>query len=302
MKMMKRINTFFYTMGQGILNIFRNKWFSLASVATVAACLFLLGVFFALVANVQHIVRTVQEDICLTVFFVEGTTKEQEEEIHEAIDSREEVLRTDYRSEDEEWQRFSRDYLHADVEDFPGNPLTGMDQIRVYIKDIAKQEDLAIYIESIPGVKLVRRSWDLANVLTAINNLISVVFVFIIAILLVVSIFLIGNTVSIGISIRREEINIMKYIGASDFFVRAPFVLEGMIIGLAGSSIPLILIYNGYNTLLYYVKDQFTVLSNILDFLPVKDIFHFLTPVSLLVGVGIGFFGSMSTIRKHLHV
>ncbi len=302
MKMMRKINTFFYTMWQGILNIFRNKWFSLASVATIAACLFLLGIFFALVANVQHIVRTVQEDICLTVYFVEGTTKEQMEEIHATIDARDEVLRTDFRSADEEWQWYSENMLHGNTDAFLENPLTGMDNIRVYMKDIARQEDLVTFIMSIPGVDHVNRSLNLANTLTGVNSLISVVFVCIIVILLVVSIFLIGNTVSIGISVRKEEINIMKYIGASDFFVRAPFVLEGMIIGLVGAGIPLILIYNGYNTLLYYVMDQFTMLSGLLNFLPVEDIFRFLTPVCLLVGGGIGFLGSMSTIRKHLHV
>ena len=121
-------------------------------------------------------------------------------------------------------------------------------------------------------------------------------------ILLAVSIFLISNTVAIGISVRSAEINIMKYIGATDFFVRAPFVLEGILIGLVGAAIPLGLIYSLYNYALSYITERFSILSNFLNFLTVEEVFDILTPVSLLVGMGIGFLGSITTVRKHLHV
>jgi len=124
----------------------------------------------------------------------------------------------------------------------------------------------------------------------------------IILILLAVSVFLIGNTVAIGISVRKEEINIMKYIGATDFFVRAPFVLEGIIIGLVGAAIPVVIIRVLYQYALNYITERFAVLSGFLNFLSVEEIFSVLTPVSLFIGVGIGFLGSISTIRKHLHV
>ena len=141
-----------------------------------------------------------------------------------------------------------------------------------------------------------------ANTLSGLNLLIAYVSMGIIVILLAVSIFLISNTVAIGISVRSAEINIMKYIGATDFFVRAPFVLEGMLIGLIGAAVPLGLIYSLYKYALNYVINRFTVLSGFLNFLSVDEIFHFLIPVSLGVGVGIGFLGSLATVRKHLHV
>lgn len=94
----------------------------------------------------------------------------------------------------------------------------------------------------------------------------------------------------------------MKYIGATDFFVRAPFVLEGMLIGLMGAVFPLWLIYSIYNYALTYITDRFTMLSRFLNFLSVEEIFNTLTPVSLFVGIGIGFLGSVSTVRKHLRV
>ena len=164
------------------------------------------------------------------------------------------------------------------------------------------QSALVTWLESMPEVRQVNHSALTADTLSGANLLIAYVSMGIIVILLAVSIFLISNTVAIGISVRAEEINIMKYIGATDFFVRAPFVLEGMLIGVLGAALPLWLIYGIYNYVLTYIAERFTILSNFLNFLPVEEIFRFLTPVSIGVGVGIGFLGSIVTVRKHLHV
>ncbi len=117
-----------------------------------------------------------------------------------------------------------------------------------------------------------------------------------------VAVFLISNTVSVGITVRREEISIMKLIGATDLFVRAPFLVEGILIGLIGAAIPLALIYYLYGNVTHYVLEQFSILSNIMVFLPVKEVFRSLLPVGLVLGVGIGFLGSSATTRKHLRV
>ena len=124
----------------------------------------------------------------------------------------------------------------------------------------------------------------------------------IIASLFAVSIFLISNTVMIGISVRKEEISIMKYIGATDFFVRFPFVIEGMLIGAIGALIPVGIIYVLYNKVIEYIMVEFSTLTQLLSFLSVDEIFGILLPVSVLMGVGIGFLGSMITVRKHLRV
>lgn len=146
------------------------------------------------------------------------------------------------------------------------------------------------------------RSEITANALGGINVLIGYVSLGIIIILLAVSIFLISNTVMIGISVRKEEINIMKYIGATDFFVRSPFVIEGILIGLMGSVVPLVSIYYIYTNVIVYINDRFQILSGLLNFLPVEEIFSKLMPVSIAIGVGIGFLGSVTTVRKHLKV
>lgn len=310
-----KISTLFYTIKQGFANIFRNKWYSLASIATISACLFLFGLFYSIVANFQNILKTAEEGVSVTVFFhsemdnceshTEGQIPSEQriEEIGQDIARRAEVSEVQFQSADEAWATFGPDYFGEDyAEGFPENPLAGEDTYEIFLSDVSMQDALVTWLQSIPEVRKVNYSEMTANTLSGLNLLIAYVSMGIIVILLAVSIFLISNTVAIGISVRSEEINIMKYIGATDFFVRAPFVLEGMLIGLIGAAVPLGLIYSLYNYALNYVVNRFMVLSGFLNFLSVDEVFHFLIPVSLGVGVGIGFLGSISTVRKHLHV
>lgn len=298
-----KISTLLYTIRQGFVNIFRNKWFSLASIATISACLFLFGLFYAIVANFQNMLLTAEEGVSVTVFFKDDVTDERIEEIGQMISARLEVSDVVFIADDQAWATFGPSHFGEDyAEGFPENPLQGMNSYEIFLSDVSMQDALVTWLYSIPDVRLVNYSELTANTLSGLNLLIAYVSIGIIVILLAVSIFLISNTVAIGISVRKEEINIMKYIGATDFFVRAPFVLEGMIIGVLGAGLPLLLIYNIYHYALEYVAGRFAVLSSFLHFLTIEEIFAFLTPVSLLVGVGIGFLGSVTTVRKHLHV
>ena len=158
------------------------------------------------------------------------------------------------------------------------------------------------YIEGLNGVREVNQLKGATQTLSTFNKLISYVAVAIILILLCVAVFLISNTVSIGISIRKEEIGIMKLIGATNSFVRAPFIIEGIIIGLIGSVIPLILLFILYNKVVEYILTRFSMLNSVMTFLNVYQVFEVLVPVALVIGMGIGLFGSIITIRKHLKV
>lgn len=297
-----RINTLFYTLRQGFRNIFRNKWFTLASIATIGACLFLFGLFYAIVVNFQHIVKNAEQGVSVTVFFDAGLEDTRIQEIGEMIARRTEVSNVHFVSADEAWQSFKQDYLGEYAVGFTENPLANSANYQIYLSDVSMQSALVTYLESIPGVRRVNRSEITATTLTGVNALVAYVSVGIIAILLAVSIFLISNTIMIGISVRKEEINIMKYIGATDFFVRSPFVIEGMLIGLIGAAIPLGIIYVLYNVVMEYILERFSMLTRLLSFLSVEEIFSVLLPVSLGIGVGIGFLGSISTVRKHLRV
>ena len=300
-----RPSTIWYTLKQGVKNIKRNWMFSLASIITMAACIFLVGVFYSLVTNVDNIAHKVEQEVPVTVFFDEGTTDEQMQEVGNLIQARPEVERVEFESGDQAWQNFKDKYFQgSDAADGfkDDNPLVNSSNYQVYLNQIEKQTELVNYIQSLEHVREVNQSEQAANTLGSFNKLVSYASIIIIAILLLISIFLISNTVSVGISVRKEEIGIMKYIGATDAFVRAPFVLEGMVLGVIGAAVPLAALYFLYNTAVEFILTKFNVLTGVVDFIPVWQIYQVLLPIGLLLGIGIGFIGSIWTTRKHLRV
>ena len=300
-----RPSTIWYTLKQGIKNIKRNWMFSLASIITMAACIFLVGVFYSLVTNVDNIAHKVEQEVPITVFFDEGTTDEQMQEVGNLIQARQEVERVEFESGDQAWQNFKDKYFQgSDAADGfkDDNPLVNSSNYQVYLNQIEKQTELVNYIQGLDHVREVNQSEQAANTLGSFNKLVSYASIIIIAILLLISVFLISNTVSVGISVRKEEIGIMKYIGATDAFVRAPFVLEGMVLGVIGAAIPLAALYFLYNTAVEFILTKFNVLTGVVDFIPVWQIYQMLLPIGLLLGIGIGFIGSIWTTRKHLRV
>ena len=265
--------------------------------------LFLFGIFYSLTTNFKYIVEKAEEGVAIVVFLDEGITQKQRDNIEKKLSEREEVLEVKYISAEQAWEDFAKDYFGENNEAAQGweeNPLQNSDNFEVYMKDIEKQAELVEYAEGLKGVRKVNKSELVADALTNVNKLITYVTGAIILILLAVAIFLINNTVHMGITIRREEIAIMKYIGAKDSFVRAPFILEGVLIGIIGAAIPLVLLYFAYEKAIGYILARFSILSTFLDFLPVGEVYKTLLPVGLLLGVGIGFVGSFFTIRKHL--
>lgn len=285
-----RFSTLGYSIKQGVKNIWRNKMFSLASIATMGACIFLFGIFFAVVINFNYIVKNAETDVSMTVFFNEDVVKECK-----------------YVSADETWENFAKQYFEGKEEYKDGfkpndNPLATSAHYEVYVYQVETQDALAEYIRSLDGVREVKQAEGATTTLTTMNRVIGYVSIAIILILLAVSVFLISNTVTIGISVRKEEIGIMKLIGATNLFVRAPFLIEGILIGLVGAAIPLGLLYVVYNRVISYVMTEFSVLSNFMAFMPVSAVFRILLPVGLILGMGIGLVGSIFTIRKHLKV
>ena len=315
-----RISTLGYVGKQGVKNIWRNKMFSLASIATMSACIFLFGLFFSILVNFQYIIRTAEEGVAITVFFDEDATDEQKQEIGDELRVRDGVSEVVYVSAEEAWDEFKEEYFGDNPELAEGfaddNPLATSDNYEVYMETTnddqnlmdrgrslsATQNDLVKFAQSLDGVRQVNKSDVVANTLTSVNMLVAYVSIAIIAILFGVSIFLISNTVTTGITVRKEEIAIMKYIGAKDFVVRSPFVIEGLIIGVFGAVIPLTLLYFLYDKAVQYIMERFSILQNIIDFLPVWTVYQVLLPIGLILGIGIGFLGSFFTVRKHLKV
>lgn len=303
---MRGISVFVYSVRQGLKSMRKNRMFTLASIGTISACLFLFGLFYFIVSNFQHMIKEVETSVGVTVFFDEGISQEQIDSIGEAIQYRKEVDHIQFISAEDAWNKFVEDNFSENselVHSFGAdNPLKDSASYQVYLKDIADQGELVEYMMGIEGVRRVRRSDETAKNLENANALVSYVSVAIIGILLAVSIFLINSTISTGITVRRAEIGIMRLMGASDFFIRAPFIVEGVVIGILGAVIPITILIFSYRAIVEFIHNKFAVISNWLSFLSAGQIFQILVPLCLLIGVGIGFIGSFVTVRKHLDI
>ena len=301
-----RISTFWYCLKQGVNNICRNILFSLASIATVSACIFLFCLFFSIVINVQHVIKNTEGTVGITVFFEAGLDKNKITSIGNEIKAREEVKEVKFISAEEAWAEAKEAYF-GDMQDLAegfeeDNPLANSSSYTVYLNDLVDQDKVVDWLKGIEGVRKVNYSRTAAEGMNSLNKVIGVLSMLIIGILLAVAIFLISNTISVAAAFRKNENHIMKLIGATDYMIRAPFVVEGVIIGLIGASIPLIAIYFLYRSTVEYVVTKFSILSGLFQFLPVEAIFPYMAVTALSLGLGIGFFVSFFTIRKHLKV
>ena len=301
-----RISSFLYSFRQGIKNIKRNLLLSLASIGTIVSCLFLFGLFYCVIVNFRTAMTDLENTVTISVFFDEGVTDENITMIGQQIRLRDEVNTLDFISADEAWKQYAEEKFddpQAAIDAFQGdNPLKNSASYKITLKDLSNQAEFVQYLKGLTGVRKVLSSEVTADGVAALNSVVSYASIGIIVILLLVSIFLISNTITIGITVRKEEIGIMKLIGATNFFVRAPFIVEGVVIGLVGSLIPLILIYYMYDTVVQYIIGRFSVVQSLFAFVPAKEIFAVLIPLSAGIGIGLGLIGSLLTTRKHLKV
>lgn len=301
-----RISTFWYCLKQGIINICRNVWFSLASVATISACIFLFCMFFSIITNVRSTVENVESTVGITIFFDESLSDSEIHAIGDEIGRRSEVREMQFTSEDEAWETFSKDYF-AGAEDLAegfmeDNPLAGAASYQIFLNDISQQDEFVAYLQSVNGVRRINYSNSVADGLISFNTIVGLLSVVIIGVLLAVSVFLISNTINVAAAFRKNENQIMRYIGATNYMIRAPFVVEGIVIGLLGAVIPLVCMFYLYRQVIEYVAERFQILSGIFQILPVEKIFPYMAGTAVLLGLGIGFFASFFTIRKHLKV
>lgn len=302
-----RLSSLLYVVKQGFKNIWHNMMFSLASIATMVACIFLFSLFFAVLMNLDSVVKSVEQEVGVTVLFEDGLSQERIDEIGNQIWDYDGVVDVKYTSAEAAWAEFQKDYFEDDpamAESFgEDNPLINSSSYTVQIDEIEKQNDLVAYIESLQGVSQVNQSAAAVETLSSFNTMISYASMIIIAILLIVSVFLISNTVNVGINVRKNEIAIMKWIGATDIFVRSPFIVEGMILGLIGAAIPLGIFYFAYDKLINMIIERFSILGGLAEStVSAAELFVILLPAGLILGVGIGLVGSIITVRKHLKV
>ena len=299
-------NSFFYCLGQGFKGIKRNKVFFLASVATIAACVFMVGILLAVLMNINYVLKEAEDSISVTVFFDEDLNENEIREIGKRIEAWDEVSRIEFTSADEAWAMFKDSYFKDNPELAEGfaddNPLASSASYAVFFNDLDKQSVIVERLNALTGVRKVNQSEVTANALSDVGKIVGIISLVIGIVLFCVSVFLISNTITTGITMRAEEIRIMKYVGATDFFVKSPFVFEGIIIGLIGAIIPLVILFFVYRSAVTYIVSQFNTISSAFNLMPLSQVFGILIPVALVLGAGIGLIGSSIATNKYIKV
>lgn len=300
------ISSFGYSLKQGFKNIGRNMLFSLASIATIAACIFLFCLFYAIVGNVRHSTMAAETTVGITVFFDQGLDETQIQAIGQEIGAREGVDSIRYISPEEAWESFQVEYFGEMKELAAGfaedNPLANSASYEIFLTDISRQESFVADLNSMKGVRKVNYSHSAVAALENLDRIVSLLSAGIIGVLLAVAVFLISNTISVAAAFRKQENQIMRLIGATNWMIRAPFLVEGIVIGLIGAALPLAGIFVLYQRAVEYIEEHYAIMTGIFSPMSIDVMFPSMVAVALSLGVGIGFFASFFTIRKHLKV
>ena len=300
------LRTLGYSFSKGLQNMFKNGWMSVISIMTIAVNVFVIIVFYTVVTNVDFMMTEFEKNIGVAVFFEKNTTEEQILELKAKMEKRAEVYRVEYISAAEAWESFKSQYFDQREELLTGfgedNPLAESASLQISLADISKQGTLVQVLKAENIVRYVRETRDVTYVVEAVNKLVTYISVGLLTILILLALFLISNTIRLAVTLRNEEIGIMRYIGARNMMIRGPFLVEGILIGLIGASIPLILFYYVYPDVVIQIQKSYAILSDYLIFLSRDRILKTLIPIALLSGAGIGYLGSRFTVGKYLKV
>ena len=279
---------------------------TIASMATVAGCILIMSFSYCMVSNLQYMLAQLEDDIGIAAFMPNGVTAEQVENIKKQIEAIEHVTEVEFVSPDAALEDLKKELDADDILaglEGENNPLSN--SFNISIDDIKNQDFV------LQGLHLIQQSGGLENikdahseteVLIKINTLITVIGIVVIAILVIISVVIIVNTIKISVFTRKTEINIMKYVGATDWFIRWPFIIEGVLIGLLGALIPMLIAWPAYAKSISMIYDFFPVIKNMVTFRDSSEIFSILLPFSMTFGILLGVIGSVTSIRKHLKV
>ena len=295
-----RIRGFRYFITEAFKNIFSNGWITIASIFTVMASLLVLGVFLILSINLNSGVVKVQDSYELIVIMDEKTSENGMMSIGNQIRKIENVKgatlsRNSERLEDIKLQLGDKAHLADRYKD--DNPLRNW--YMVTLEDLSQSNEVVEKLEQIDGVERVKQNEDTINSLVTIATYIKNFSLWMIIALAIVSIFIISNTIKLTVYTRRKEINIMKFVGATDWFIRWPFIIEGIIIGILGSCIAVGLVLLCYNFLIGIIGSigiEFFTLK------PMNEILSVVLGSSFGLGAILGGVGSYIAVRKHLNV
>ena len=290
-----------YYFREGFRSLIANRLMSIASIFAVSSSLFIVTVFYVIGANVEFFIHQLEGTIGIVAIIEDDTTPADHERIANQIIGIHHVENARFVSRSEALENM-REWFGDDAGLLDGleydNPLR--DSFEIDLVDIAFQEDVARVVENFDGVYRVRRDSDIQGALTTMNNVVQIIIAGLLIVLGIISITIIINTIRITVNSRQTEINIMKYVGATDWFIRWPFIIEGILIGLIGGAVPATLAWVGYGYL-YSLVATIPELQ-FLQLLPHDHMLAYVFPFNLIVGTVIGFIGSGVSVRRHLKV
>ncbi len=284
-------------------NIFKNGLMSLASLFIIVACLFVLGVFLVFTVNLNYMGEQMANQCQIQVYITdEAAAGEQKQTINKAIANIPGVNEITFESGEETFRRFKEGLTEDELASYAGLPEDIIDDsFKVTLHDITRSEAVAKEIEAIEGVFRVENRQDMINIVYSVTNGIRHVSAWIIVIFMFISVFIISNTIKLALFARRKEINIMKYVGATDAFIRWPFMIEGMIVGLAGAVVAFFIIQSCYMAVMNGISAA-PAISAVMAFRSFGEIWYIILVPFVAVGVLIGAIGSALSIRKYLQV
>lgn len=290
-----------YLCKEGILGLWKNRLMALASAGTIVLCLLILGMSYAIANNIDYVLGQIESKIGITAYINEQIEDTRLEEIGKVIQSMPYITEVRYVSKEEALRSFASSQENDDVFDqFKNdNPLPA--SFEVQVDAVENHEAVAEQLKKIPELQVTYFEQE-TDIFININQTIQVGSMIIIGCLIVIALLLITNTIKLTVYVRRKEINIMKYIGATDAFIRLPFVIEGVTIGLIGCIIPTAIIYYGYEWVNEMMVQNLGQLLGGISLQPMSEMMTGLIPIFGVLGIGIGALGSAIAIRKHLKV
>lgn len=290
-----------YAFSEARKSIVRNGLMSFASLFTIACCLLILGVFAIITVNVNHVADQIKDQCEIQVYINTQASDQRVDEIGDEIERIDNIKDITLVTK-EETLEYAKKEMFADKEDMlagfdEDNPFA--DSYKVVLMDIKSTAEAADRIGKIEGVDTVINKQDVVNTVLSLSGTVRIFSVVIMVILLMIAMVIISNTVKLTVFNRRREINIMKYIGATDRFIKVPFVLEGFIIGFLAAVVAFLVAGGGYWALLKYTEN---VNFNIVELAGMNMIAPVIAILFVVFGSLIGVIGSAVSVRKHLQV
>ena len=292
-----------YLLGEGFRNVFKNKKSTGASLIIMCATMLIFGLFFVIGENVNYIMEEVEAQQGMQVFLNKDATEEQIQQAGEQIRAIDYVATAQYVSKEDALnslkERFGEngDLLNGYYEKNPLKP-----SYVVTLTDLEQSDNVYAQIEQLDNVSNIEVRDKTIDALIGVANGIRIVSGVILILLIVISIFIIANTIKLTVHARRKEISIMKYVGATNGFIRWPFIVEGIIIGVISAMISIVLLGVSYNFAIDKLLDSSVATMVSFNLLTFSDMFALVLTVYLILGIGIGVIGSAISMRKYLEV